>query len=228
MTAPDLLRTGIYTIREAADLIGVSTQKARAWVEGWPRVGKPAVIHNDLGWVDDRLALSFANLMELRFVAFFTSAGVRLSEIRAIMDEARDVIQRPHPFATDLVFKTDGAKVVAEIASRNGISNIYDLRSKNFEMVPVVYKSLKDGVVYDPQGDARAWFPRRGLAPNVIVDARLAFGRPIIKNRGIPTEAIADAAKAEGSVEAAAELFEIPRKWAQQAVDFEAHLRQAA
>ena len=226
--AADLSKTGIYGVREAARLIGVSDQKVRAWVDGWPRVGKSAVIENDLGWVDDRWALSFANLMELRFVAFFTSAGVHLSEIRAIMNEARAEMKRPHPFATDRVFQTDGVRIVSGIASRNGISDIYDLRSRNFEMVPVVLKSLKDGVIYDLQGDARAWVPRRKLAPNVIIDARLAFGRPIIKSRGIPTEAIADAARAEGSIEAAAELFEIPRKWAQQAVDFEEHLRKAA
>ena len=228
MVDTELSRTGIYGVREAADLIGVSMQKIRAWMEGWPRAAAPSLIDNDLGWVDDRLAFSFANLMELRFVAFFTGAGVRLAEIRSIMDEVRTEIQRPHPFATDLVFKTDGEKVVAEIARNNGISDIYDLRSKNFEIGSVVYKSLKDGIVYDPTGDAKAWFPRQSLAPNVIVDARLAFGRPVIRGRGIPTEAIADAARAEGSVEAAAELFEIPRKWAQQAVDFEAHLRRAA
>lgn len=202
MAAPDLSRTGIYSVREAANLIGVPAQKVRAWVEGWSGTEEPPLIDNDLGWVDKRLALSFANLMELRFVAFFTDAGVTLTELRRIMGEVRVQIRRPHPFATNLIFKTDGAKVVAEIARRNGVSDIYDLRSRNFEMGTVVYKSLKEGVFYDPAGDAKAWFPRRLLAPNIIVDARLAFGRPVIKGRGIPTEAIADAARAEGSVEA--------------------------
>jgi DNA-binding transcriptional MerR regulator/uncharacterized protein (DUF433 family) len=228
MAAPDLSRTGIYSVREAAKLVGVSAQKVRAWVEGWPRVAASPVISNDLGWVDGRLAFSFANLMELRFIAFFTNAHVTLAEIRAIMDEVRAEIRRPHPFATNLVFKTDGAKIVAEIARRNGISDIYDLRSRNFEMQTVVYKSLNEGMVCDPKGDAQGWFPRKLLAPNVIVDARLAFGRPVTKARGIPTEAIADAASAEGSVDAAAELFEIARKWAQEAVNFEDHLRRAA
>lgn len=58
-------------------------------------------------------AFSFANLMELRFIAFFTDAGVSLNEIRMVMDEVRVEIMRPHPFATNLVFKTDGEKVVA-------------------------------------------------------------------------------------------------------------------
>ena len=81
----------IYGVREAADLIGVSMQKIRAWIDGWRR-HILALIDNDLGWVDYRLAFSFANLMELRFVAFFTDAGVTLAEIRSIMDEVRTEI----------------------------------------------------------------------------------------------------------------------------------------
>jgi hypothetical protein len=100
---PDLLRTGIYTVRDAADLIGVSAQKIRAWIAGWPRTVVAPVVENDLGWVDDRLAFSFANLMELRFIAFFEGAGVKLREIRTIMDEVRAELHRPHPFATNVV-----------------------------------------------------------------------------------------------------------------------------
>jgi uncharacterized protein (DUF433 family) len=224
----ELSRVGIYSIGEAAALLGVPVQKLRAWVEGWPRTSTAPVAKNDLGWVDERLALSFANLMELRFIAFFAAANIRLREIRSIMDEVRAEIRRPHPFATNVVFRTDGLKIVAEIAHKNGISDIYDLRSKNFEMGTIVYSSLKDDVIYNPAGDARTWYPRRALAPNVIVHPRLAFGRPVLRGSGIPTEAIADAARAERSVETAAILFEIPKKLAQEAVDFESHLRRAA
>jgi uncharacterized protein (DUF433 family) len=92
----------------------------------------------------------------------------------------------------------------------------------------VVYKSLKDGVVYDPKGEAQAWYPRKKLAPNVIIHPSLAFGRPVLKGRGIPTEAIAETAKVEGSVEAAAAIFEITASRAKEAVDFEERLGRAA
>jgi uncharacterized protein (DUF433 family) len=166
--------------------------------------------------------------MELRFVAFFEAAEVSMREIRSIMDEVRAQIHRPHPFATDIVFKTDGSKIVAEIARKNGISDLYDLRSRNFELGDIVYKSLREGVEYDPKGDARAWFPRRLLAPNVIIHPKLAFGRPVLRGSGIPTEAIAEAMRAEGDAETVAELFEISKKRVQEAVAFEAELRKAA
>jgi uncharacterized protein (DUF433 family) len=225
---PNLGRSGIYSVSEAAALIGVSRQKIRVWIDGWPRSGVPALIKNDLGWVEDHLAFSFANLMELRFVSVFVNANVKIREIRAVMDEVRTQIHRPHPFATDVVFRTDGKKIIAETAHRNGVTSLYDLRSRNFEIGGVVYQTLKEDVIYDPKGDAEAWFPRRLVAPNVIVHPRLAFGRPVIRDVGIPTEAIADAVRAEGSIDMAAELFEISKRRVQEAVAFENQLHRAA
>jgi uncharacterized protein (DUF433 family) len=223
-----LMQSGIYSVSEAAALIGASQQKIRAWVSGWPRSGAPALISNDLGWVDDRLAFSFANLMELRFVSVFVHAKVKIHEIRAVMDEVRRDLHRAHPFATNIVFRTDGKKIISETAHRNGVTRLYDLKSRNFEIGGVVYQSLKEDVIYNPKGEAETWFPRRSLAPNVIVHPRLAFGRPVLKDDGIPTEAIADAVKAEGSIDKVAALFEISRRRAQEAVIFENHLKRAA
>jgi hypothetical protein len=42
-------------------------------------------------------------------------------KIRAIMDEVRDILKHPHPFATKTVLKTHGKKIVAEIARKNGV-----------------------------------------------------------------------------------------------------------
>lgn len=227
-TTHNLPSAGIYGVGEAAALLGVPQQKVRAWVEGWPRTAGPPMIDNDLGWVDDRLAFSFGNLMELRFVAFFAAADVKIREIRAIMNEVRAQIHRPNPFATNVIFMTDGVKVVAEIAQKNNVPRLLDLKTKNFEMSDVVYKSLLDGVVYDPEGDAQAWFPRRLLAPNVIIHPKLAFGRPVLRGTSIPIEAIVDSVRSEGSLEGAAIVFEISKHKVEEAVRFDAELRRAA
>lgn len=225
---PNLRSAGIYSVAEASALIGASPQKVRAWVEGWPRTDTPPMIENDLGWVDNQLAFSFANLMELRFIAFFADANVKIREIRSIMEEVRAQVQRPHPFATNVVFMTDGVKIVAEIAHKNGVASLFDLRTKNFEMKDVVYRSLKEGIVYDPAGDAQAWFPRQLLAPNVIIHPKLAFGRPVLKGTNIPIEAIVDSVRSEGSIEGAAIVFEITKRKVEEAVRFDTDLRRAA
>lgn len=225
-TAPSLLELGIFTIPEVAELVNASQANVRVWVEG--HTGKQsAVIDNQLGRVDGKVAVSFTNLMELRFVATFVAAGVGLREIRKIMDEVRETLEHPHPFATRTVFKTDGRKVVAEIAKNNGVS-IYDLRTKNFEMLNVVMMSLKDDVTYDPTGDAVYWRPRPLIAPNVIVHPHFSFGKPVLQQSRIPTSTIAQSVKVEGSVPFVADIFEVPEKQVREAVKFERELRKAA
>jgi uncharacterized protein (DUF433 family) len=225
---PDLLEIGIYTIPEAADLVAAPQASVRVWVEGHAGRQEPIII-NQLGRVDNKTAISFANLMELRFVARFVKAGVKLREVRQIMVEARKVLQHPHPFATkDVVFKTDGQKIVADIARRNGLNLIYDLKSKNYEMPSVVMKSFREGIVFDPQGEAIEWTPRPKIAPNVIVHPRIEFGHPVLKRSNIPTYTVAKAVKVEGSAQFVADIFDLPVRQVREAVKFEENLALAA
>lgn len=224
---PRLIQIGIYTISEAAELVIAPPRALRVWVEG--RKGKQnPVIDNQVGRLGRTVAVSFTNLMELRFVSEFAKAGVRLNEIRAIMNEVKDVLKHPHPFATRIVFRTDGKKIVAEIAKKNGVEVIYDLKSKNYEMHVVVLRSLKENVLWDPRGNALAWFPRPNIAPHVLIHPSHSFGRPVLVGSKIPTEAIAQAVEAEGSAKTVAHLFEIPEKQVREAVRFHKHLRKAA
>lgn len=227
MTPADWLETGIYTVPNAAELVEAPPQLVRIWVGGHKGKQYPVIV-NEMPKVDGRVAVSFHSLMELRFVAVFHGAGVKLREIRKIMGEVRRTLEHPHPFATNTVFTTDGRKIVAKIARDNGVENIYDLRSKNYEMHPVVVASLKDDVIYDPAGDATAWRPRRKIAPNVVIHPAFSFGQPILEHSRIPTSALADAVKAEKSAKAVAWLYEIPEKQVKEAVKFERELRRAA
>jgi uncharacterized protein (DUF433 family) len=223
---PDLLETGIFTVPEIAELVEAPQEKVRVWVGG--HTGKQtSVIDNQLGRVGGKVAVSFTNLLELRFVAVFSREGVALREIRKIMDEVKEMLAHPHPFATKTVFKTDGKKIVAEIVQKNG-SGIYDLRTKNFEMLAVVMQSLKDDITFDPQGDAISWRPRPKIAPNVIIHPHFSFGRPVLKASRIPTAAIAQSVKVEGNVKFVSDLYDIPEKQVREAVSFQQDLRQAA
>lgn len=227
MLAPDLLETGIYTVPEVARLVEAPQALVRTWIDG-RRNRQTPVIDNQLGRFGNTTAISFTNLMELRFVALFAAAGVKLPVIRAILDEVREAIHHPHPFATKTVFKTDGKKIVAEIARNNGVDVIYDLKTRNYEFPVVVLKSLKEGVIYDPKGDALAWYPRPKTAPHVVVNPVLSFGRPVLRDSRIPTETLAQAVKAEKSAVAVAELYDVPEKQVREAVKFQENLKAAA
>lgn len=144
------------------------------------------------------------------------------------MSEAKDMLEHPHPFATKTVFRTDGRKIVAEIARKNGVENIYDLQSRNYEMRVMVMASLKDDVIYDPTGDAAAWRPRPKIAPHVIVHPHFSFGQPILKGSRVPTAALALAIRAERNAKTVSEIFEVPEAQVREAIKFEKDLKKAA
>jgi len=228
MSGPDLLEAGIYTVAQAAYLIGASERRVRGWIAGYPGRSVEPLVENELGWSSGRLALSFRNLLELRFIALFEENKVSINHIRAIMDEVRTITKHPHPFATNIVFRTDQRRIVGEITERISGKKIYDLKKKNFELFEVVYRTLKDDVVFDFNGNAQYWRPRKDIAPNVIVHPKFSFGLPILRDSKVPTQTLADAVAVEKSATVVAELFELPVRQVREAVRFETELRKAA
>jgi hypothetical protein len=226
MLHPGLLSSGIYTVPEAARLVEAEQNETRVWVEGRKGAQDP-MIENQVGRIGNKVAVSFTNLMELRFISIFIDAGVRLSAIRSIMSEARNTLEHPHPFATNTVFRTDGRRVVAEIVRENGLTSIYDLKLKQYEMPMIVRDFLLRDVVFDPKGDAIFWKPRPTIAPNIIVHPAYSFGKPILLESFVPTETIAKAFSVEEDAELVAEMFEIPEAHVVEAVRFDEALRRA-
>ncbi len=223
----NLLETGIYTVADGARLVGMPKQRVRGWIAGYPRTQAPPILDNDLGWFRDRVAFSFVNLMEIRFLAYFADQGVRVNSIRVMAEEAKRVLRHPHPFATEIVFKTDGKKIYASTIEKTGDEKLYNLYDRNYEFKPIVAQSLKQGVIYDPRGLVKAWYPRPETAPNVIMHPRLSFGKPTLKDSGVPTETLAHAAALDRP-SVVAKWFEIPEKRVLEAVRFERELKNAA
>ena len=81
MKTPSLLGVGLYTFADAAPLLNVPRRTLRGWAEGYASGSAPLLPdgpHTDTG---DRL-LTFADLIELKFVALFRREGVTLPTIR--------------------------------------------------------------------------------------------------------------------------------------------------
>ena len=174
-------------------------------------------------FVDD----ATSRLMELRFVARFVAAGVKVRTIRQIMGDVQRELARPHALATNRMFTTDGKNIFLRILRESGKEDVVDLRSKNYEMLAVIADSLKDDVIFDAAGDATAWFPRRDSAPNIVIHPRFSFGRPILLQSHVPTEAIEASVKVEG-VDGTADLFEVPVEHVREAIKFQNEIRRAA
>jgi hypothetical protein len=121
---PDLLNTGLYTVPEAARLTRISTGKIRRWIRGYNFRSGQLVHHSDAVWeteikpLDNKTALSFRDLLELRFVDAFIQAGVSWVTMRRAHAKAQEELQTTHPFCSKRI-ATDGKSILLQQAEED-------------------------------------------------------------------------------------------------------------
>src|SRR5665213_996716 len=177
--------------------------------------------HPDYENDDDTIELSFRDLIELRFVKAFRAFGLSLPTIRECFKRAVQEVQDDRPFSTQR-FRTDGKSIFLDITSNLPEGEMIDLRWRQRVFRSMIEPSLKD-LEFDAAVVAR-WFPLGITRRTVVLDPARAFGRPIIKGAGVPTEVIAEAVKIEGSVERVAKLYEMVPAEVRDAQEFEQRL----
>jgi uncharacterized protein (DUF433 family) len=67
------------------------------------------------------------------------------------------------------------------------------------------------------------WWPL-GEKRLVVLDPTRNFGRPIVARHGVPTEVLASAAKASGSIGEVTRWFEVAEREVRDAVEYEQRL----
>ena len=218
-----LLSSGIYSIPQAARLVGVHAKKLRGWVTGYGEMMKaPPLIQSEIPELPHRFAISFLNLIEARLIYAFSQQGVPVRSIRLMAVEARRFLRHPHPFATSMMFRTDRRKIFITALNKTGVPQLYDLKGKNFGMWDVLERELTDEIVYGPTGLATAWYPRKATLPRIYVHPKVSFGQPAIDKSGVPTETLYEAYLAEGNnYQAVARWFNVPPEHVKEAVQFE-------
>jgi uncharacterized protein (DUF433 family) len=162
------------------------------------------------------LAVSFRDLMEIRFVDFFISHGVSWTTLREAARFAAGIVGSPHPFSTAR-FKTDGRRIFAEFTE----ARLLDVRAEQYAFPTVIDPYLYKGVVYESGNPAR-WFPIENR--RVVIDPAIGFGQPTITPEGVSTAILSKAARVEKSVGLVARWYEVPVASVQAAIEYENQL----
>ena len=223
-----LVGIGLYTVPEAARLSRVPYQTIRRWMLGYvDQRGEsardvPPLWHSQVPMVDDTVGLGFLDLVEIRFVHAFRRHGVSLSVIRRTAERAYQIFGQDHPF-TRIRFKTDGCSIFADVLEKTGPSRLLNLSASQYAFRQVIEPSLYASLEFSKQDDVLRWYPEYPKR-QVVVDPDRSFGRPIVVHGGVPTEVLAQAAKAENSERRAAKLFGVPVDAVRAAVSFETKL----
>ena len=218
----DPLLSGFYSERDAARLLRLdNSRRLHGWLSGWKSDGAKPIIARDFA---DSAVVSFLDLMELRFVAHFRQQGVPLQTLRRAAEQARADWKTSHPFAlSKSKYLTDRRKIFGQVAKDAGDKVTWDMATNQLEMWEVIESIVAKGVEFDPASNlAERWTPLRNDCPNVIIDPRLAFGRPVIGAKGVPTAALFRQWRAEaGNAERVANWFKVSAGEVAQAVEFE-------
>lgn len=219
-----LLGIGIYTISEAGQLSGVHPNTIRRWLKGYQfkkhngsTKTQQALWEPDISPLNDFEAISFMDLIELRFVDAFRKHGIQWKIIRSASEYAAERYKMKHPFA-NRKFKTDGKWIFEE--TLNKLMNTY---SRQFTFREIISPSLFAGIEFSDDDIAMRWFPMHD-SKVIVIDPHRNFGKPILCREGIPTRALADAYKAEKNYKRVAELYDITPASVKVAVQFEHRL----
>jgi uncharacterized protein (DUF433 family) len=221
-----LIGHGVYTIPEAAKLTRICASRIRRCIQGYEyRAGDERrriqpLFESTFGPIDGSLAMSFLDLVEIRFVNAFLEQGVTWTYLSRIYGKAAEIVGHPRPFSTRR-FRTDGRSILTEIAGTGGIRSTLEVAAGQMGFWAVIapfYKQLD----FDTNEASRWWpLPDR----KVVIDPQRSFGQPIVARDGIPTRALYCAYLAESkSVAEVACWYGVPRQSVKAAIEFEERL----
>lgn len=198
--ADKLLATPAYPFIEAAHYLNLPRSTLRAWCLGQPQhaAGESRrfqpLIHLD---GNQSRALSFLNLVEAHVLAALRRKHhVSLPAVRRALDFVARRLRTARPLA-ELQFQTDGVDLFVE--RLGALVNV--TQEGQTEMADVLREHLKR-VERDAQGVPIRLFlvtrsdARSGQPSTVVMDPRIAFGRPVLAGRAVPTAVLADRFKA--------------------------------
>ncbi len=218
----ELIGVGLYTPSEASQLLRIPDSKIRRWLHGhkandrqYAPLWRPSIDLND-----NRVYLSFRDLMEVRMVNAFIASGLSAQRVRSAIVLASNLLDRDHPLSTDR-FRTDGREIflcVIETDERGEErERLLNLFRKQYVFKQIVDPLLKT-IDFDGVGAPKAWWPA-GRPAKIVVDPTRSFGQPIDYETRVPTAVLAAAAKLEG-VKGAATAYAVPPSSVRRAIEF--------
>jgi len=196
LKADKVLATPAYPLIEAAHYLNLPLSTLRAWCLG-QSLRADAKTHRFEPLIrldgDQRRALSFLNLVEAHVLAAIRRKHhIPLPVVRRALDYVAKELRSARPLA-GMQFQTDGVDLIAD---RLG-TLINVTREGQREMADVMHQHLKC-IERNAAGVPVPMFlftrtdERSGQPAAVVIDLHIAFGRPVLAGRAVPTAVLAD------------------------------------
>lgn len=214
-----MLGKGVYSIAEAAHLVGVHPARLRTWFVGRPGRQTP-FFEPDHTRVGGRIAISFRDLVDAWVASQFRERGLSLQSLRRIHSNLQKRFGDKHGFCHESL-KTDGRTVFLHAVDDEGREKLLDLLDNQLLMPKVILPFLEQ-LDFDPVSHlATRW----RIASGVLVDPTINFGKPIVTGSCVATAVLAEAYNAnEQNAARVASWFNVSEDDVLEAVRFEHRL----
>lgn len=209
-----------YTVAEAAHYIRIPPQTLRAWVAGQSygqHSGRPPFHALITAQQYAPIRLSFNNLIEAYTLrALRTKHGVSIEAAR----EAIDFAERA--FVLDRLFLCPELRTGAGELFLMKYGEFVNLnRSGQMAIAKLLKDHLKRIELDDLNLPVRLYPVDTDTNKTIVIDPRIAFGRPVIARRGISTTAILDRVNAGESEEEIAQDYGLDHTEVEEAIVYE-------
>ncbi|WP_353932733.1 DUF433 domain-containing protein [Okeanomitos corallinicola TIOX110] len=190
-----------YSISDAAKYLRIPAGTIRSWIapiSNGSQFSKKLILTQD---IKPKL-LSFINLVEIHVLrAIRKHHQMQRDKVRIALDEIEDQLQLSHFLAREQ-FRSHGVDLFIEKYSSliNNASEYWRTDLKN------AFNTHFQRIEFDKNGLAIKLFPftcsqEEDNPRIVVIDPRIAFGRLVIAETGIPTTVLAERLKAGESIE---------------------------
>lgn len=230
-----LRRTPAYPFSEAAHYLNLPTSTLRSWCLGQAYTdshGHPKLFRALISLDGERSqGLSFLNLIEAHVLAAIRRLHhIPLPKVRDALSYVEGKLQLARPLAA-VEFQTNGVDLFVERlgellvnVSRDGQIEFADLMKAHLRRV----KRDTHGVPIKLYLFTRKSATTTEGKPPVEVDPRVAFGRPVLAGRAVPTAVLADRFKAGDSLSELARDYDTSTSEIEEAIRCELDRRKAA
>jgi uncharacterized protein (DUF433 family) len=222
-----LLERPVYGVAEAAGLLGLRSDRARAWLDGYERSGVcyPPVIRAEP--TGDQV-VTWGEFVELGYLREYRRSGVPLQRLRPVIDELRRLFHTAYPLATARPYVL-GKELVLEVQESNDLPAAIAIVIRSGQQILLADDANRfvRKVEFDPPADGavRRLRPAGPLSP-VVIDPLVRFGRPTVQ--GVATERLWELFDAGETLENIAAGYELPGELIRAAVAYEEQLRSLA
>lgn len=221
-----VLERPVYGVGEAAGLLGLRTDRVRAWLDGYERrgVAYSPVIREES--TSDEI-VTWGEFVELGYLREYRRCGVPLQRLRPVIDELRREFETPYPLATVRPYVM-GKELVLRIQERNELplAIAIVIRSGQQVMLTEVANRFFRKVEFDPNGvDAQRLHPAGPTSP-VVIDPLIRFGQPSVA--GVATERLWELFDAGEPIEQIAEGYDLDTELVRAAIAYEEQQRSLA